>query len=173
MLTFAERSMGNLLDVQIRGKLTHEDYQKFKSRLEDLIQQYGKVRVLLELEDFQGAELAAVWDDFTFGLRHLSAFQRCAVVGDKAWEGWVVSLGKPFFRVKYFDESQRDEAWRWLWQTEEETVRQGGILGRFGNLVREHPVPAALVGIGLGLLAFNLARRRLGRSQTELAAQTI
>ena len=167
MLTFAERSMGNLLDVQIRGKLTHEDYQRFKHRLEDLIQQYGKVRVLLELEDFHGAELAAVWDDFTFGLRHLGAFQRCAVVGDKAWEGWVVGLGKPFFRVKYFDGSERDEAWRWLWQQEEETAPARGVLGRLSNLVRQHPLPAALVGLGLGLAFFNLTRGRAQRSPAE------
>jgi len=100
------------------GKLTDADYQQFIPRLEALIHEYGKISVLLELEDFHGWEPKAAWDDFTLGLAHPHDFERIAIVGDKAWEHWITLLAKPFThaRVRYFAHSDRNAAWDWLGQ---------------------------------------------------------
>jgi len=100
------------------GKLTDADYQQFVPRLEALIHEYGKLSVLLELEDFHGWEPKAAWDDFKLGLAHPQDFERIAIVGDKAWEHWIALLAKPFThaRVRYFAHSHRNAAWDWLGQ---------------------------------------------------------
>ena len=98
------------------GKLTDADYQQFVPRLEALIHEYGKISVLLELDDFHGWEPKAAWDDFTLGLAHPQDFERIAIVGDKAWEHWIALLAKPFThaQVRYFPLSDRDAALDWL-----------------------------------------------------------
>jgi len=100
------------------GKLTDADYQQFIPRLEALIQEYGKISVLLELKDFHGWETKAAWDDFKLGLAHPQDFERIAIVGDKAWEHWIALLAKPFThaRVRYFALSDRNAALDWLRQ---------------------------------------------------------
>jgi hypothetical protein len=114
MLTYLDRSEGNVLAVKASGKLARAEYETFLRRLEDLIAAHGKVRVLFELEDLQGWELGAAWDDLKFTLKHGGDVERCAVVGEKKWHEIMTKLAKPFFRVKYFDKSQLDEAWRWV-----------------------------------------------------------
>jgi len=100
------------------GKLTDADYQQFVPRLEEMIHEYGKISVFLELEDFHGWEPKAAWDDFTLGLAHPQDFERIAIVGDKTWEHWIALLARPFThaRVRYFALSDRNAAWDWLGQ---------------------------------------------------------
>jgi SpoIIAA-like len=114
MLTFLDRGSRNVLGVKASGKLTHADYQQFVPRLEELIQQHGKVRVLFELEECQGWEIGAAWDDLRFALKHGSEVERCAVVGAKKWQEWMTRLSRLFFNVKYFDKAELDKAWQWV-----------------------------------------------------------
>jgi hypothetical protein len=56
MLHILPESQADILGVKAIGKFTNQDYREFLiPRLEDLIQEHGRVRVLLYLdEDFQG-----------------------------------------------------------------------------------------------------------------------
>lgn len=114
MLAFLERSSGNVLGIKASGKLTHADYQQLVPRLEELIQEHGKIRVLFELEDCRGWEVGAAWDDLKFGLKHAGDVERCAVVGEKKWQEWMTKLSRPFFHARYFDKAEFEKAWQWL-----------------------------------------------------------
>jgi len=100
------------------GKLTDADYQQFIPRLEKLIDEYGKISLFLELEDFHGWEPKAAWDDFKLGQSHPYDFERIAIIGDQAWEHWITLLGKPFThaQIRYFNHNEHDKAWDWLKQ---------------------------------------------------------
>ena len=76
----------------------------------------GKARLFVQLEDFHGEDLHALWDDLKFGLKHYSDFDRIAMVGERRWEKWLVQVSKPFTKAKmrYFDAFQVDDAWAWL-----------------------------------------------------------
>ena len=52
--------MEKLLEVQVSGKLVHEDYKHFVPEFERLVKQNGKIRVLFEMADFHGWEGAAL-----------------------------------------------------------------------------------------------------------------
>jgi len=117
MIQFLPVFEGNTIAIRATGKLTHEDYQAFLPKLEEHIKQLGKVSVLMELDNFKGWELKAAIDDVEFVLKHVEDIERFAVVGDKAWEQWMVAMVKPFVLfadVKYFNREDLQEAWNWL-----------------------------------------------------------
>ena len=111
-----EKNGGKVLEVQVSGKLTHDDYQHFVPKFEQMVKQHGKIRVLFEMIDFHGWEGAALWDDIKFDLKHFSGIERLAMVGDRKWEKGMSVFCRPFTtaQVRYFDRAATDEARQWL-----------------------------------------------------------
>ena len=117
MLQFLPAFDRNTIAIRASGKLSHEDYQAFLPKLEKQIKEQGKTSILFELDNFHGWDLQAAKDDFEFGMKHLDTLERVAVVGDKAWERWMVMMVKPFMpseKVRYFDHEKLQDAWDWL-----------------------------------------------------------
>jgi hypothetical protein len=116
MLTINEAGSGNILDVKISGKLTKENYETFVPEVERIIKQSGKIRVLVEMTDFHGWEMGALWEDIKFDLKHFGDIERVAMVGDSKWEKGMAAFCKPFTTatIKYFDESQLADARAWI-----------------------------------------------------------
>ncbi|HEY3857246.1 MAG TPA: STAS/SEC14 domain-containing protein [Verrucomicrobiae bacterium] len=111
-----EKNNGRILEVEVSGKLTHEEYQKFVPEFERLHNAHGKIRVLFEMTDFHGWEAAAAWDDLKFDLNHFSDIERIAMVGDKKWEKGMSVFCRPFTtaKIRYFDHAAIAEARAWL-----------------------------------------------------------
>ena len=101
------------------GKLSDADYRKFLPTLEELIRKSGRVSLYIELEDFQGWEPKAAWDDLRFGMQHDRDFRRIAIVGDKAWEHSAIALANFFTHSKmlFFSKAEAELAWDWLKET--------------------------------------------------------
>ena len=118
MFTITESSAGNYVEVQLSGKLTKEAYEAFIPDLESLIAEHGKIRLLVEMKDFHGWDLAAVWEDTKFGYKHYSDIERIAIVGETTWEKWMTGFCKPFTRakIKYFDSGELESAQAWAHQ---------------------------------------------------------
>jgi hypothetical protein len=114
MLTFLERSAGNVLAVKVTDKLTHADCARLLPRLEQLIAEHGNVRVLFDLEECDGWELGAAWDELKFSLAHGGQVERCAVVGGRRWQEVMTKLARPLFKGKYFDKAEQEQAWQWV-----------------------------------------------------------
>ena len=110
------KSGGRLLEVAASGKLTHSDYERLVPEFERLVKQHGKIRVLFEMTDFHGWEIAALWDDIKFDVKHLSDIERLAMVGDKQWEKGMSVFCRPFTTatIRYFDHAAIEDARSWL-----------------------------------------------------------
>jgi universal stress protein A len=123
MLKFIPVHEGNIFAVRATGKLTHADYQQFLPELENLINEHGKISLLMELENFSGWEIAAVKDDLQFGLKHNHDFEKIALVGDKTWQQWMVLMSKPFVKgeIRYFSRIELQTAWDWLRNKKQQT----------------------------------------------------
>ncbi len=106
----------NVVAFRLTGTLRDEDYKAFAPEVEALIAREGEVRLLLQLENFQGWDLHAAWDDITFGIKHFRDLERIAVVGDPGWEKWMVKLSKPFSeaKIRFFPADELIAAWDWL-----------------------------------------------------------
>ena len=111
-----ETEDGKVAEIQVSGKLTHEDYEQFVPEFERLIRENGKIRILFEMRDFHGWEFAALWDDVKFDAKHFSHIERLAMVGDKAWEKGMSTFCRPFTtaQIRYFDHAALAEARDWL-----------------------------------------------------------
>jgi hypothetical protein len=125
MIYKMHKSSGDIIGFHLSGKLTDDDYQKtFVPELEQAVEQWGKINLLLEMEDFHGWDAHALWDDFQVGLKYNDAIVRIAMVGDRTWEEWMAKLLKFFTKaeVKYFEHARDHRAWIWLHDQEEKEL---------------------------------------------------
>jgi hypothetical protein len=111
-----ETNDGKVLEVQVAGRLAHEDYLHFVPEFDRLVKQHGKIRVLFEMSQFHGWEAKALWDDIKFDLGHFKDIERLAMVGEQKWQKGMAAFCKPFTTatIRYFDHNQADAARAWL-----------------------------------------------------------
>ncbi len=115
-LEFNELAEGKILVVEATGTLSKADYEQFVPETERLIKEFGKIRVLFEMHDFRGWEMAGVWEDMKFDLKHFRDIERLAIVGEKAWEHGMTVFCRPFTtaKLRYFDSSKTEDANNWI-----------------------------------------------------------
>ena len=132
MFEVLEKSSGKVVGMKVSGTLVHENYAQFVPKLEKLIEEHGSIRCYCELSNFHGITPHGFWDELKFDIKHCKNIERCAIVGDPSWHQWMTKISKMIFsgaQIKYFDESQSEEAWQWIYegvesnsQTEPETT---------------------------------------------------
>ncbi|MBA2114358.1 SpoIIAA family protein [Bremerella alba] len=110
----------DLTIVRITGKLTAADYEHFVPEIEKQISEFGKLRLLVEMHNFEGWTMGALWDDVKFDAKHWGDIKRLAIVGESKWESGMAVFCKPFTsaNVKYFDHTKLEEAKKWLVEEE-------------------------------------------------------
>jgi len=115
MLTMETDDSGIVL-IRASGRLSKADYDRFVPEFERIARARGPVRMLIELDDFHGWDLPALWEDLKFDTTHQNDMGRVAIVGDKAWQEWGTRLSKPFFKaeMRYFDHGKAADARAWL-----------------------------------------------------------
>lgn len=98
MIEIMPETEGNVLVVKATEKLTAGDYEEaFIPKINQLIEEYGKVRVVVLLaENFSGWEIGAAWDDAVFGIKHRNDFEKMAVVGGSKWVQWATKISAHF-----------------------------------------------------------------------------
>ena len=96
---------GALIEVDMIGKLTHEDYAYAIPVMESAIKHAKSVKMLADLRYLEGWELHAAWDDFRFGLEHRNDFTKIALVGEQKWVEWSTKLSKHLMggEIKHFE----------------------------------------------------------------------
>ena len=116
-----EFSHGNILEVDLHGTLTRDDYEKAMPEAERIIAKYGKIRVLVSMREFKGWDAGALWADVKWETKHFADIERLAVVGEKTWQKWMAQFCNAFIlaEVRYFSFAQLDEAHEWVAAPEE------------------------------------------------------
>jgi len=119
MYQFLERSTGNVVGIKLSGKLTHAEYKELVPLIEDRIERFEKIRLLLEFQDFEGWGMHAALDDIMFAYRNHGAVERLALVLDTKADEWALLVDQPFGRMvagkeKVFSASKFEEAWKWV-----------------------------------------------------------
>jgi len=111
-----ERQAGKVLAVDLTGQLDKQDYEQFAPKVEQMIEQHGKIRVLVETHDFRGWDAGALWEDIKFNARHFNDIERLAIIGEKKWEQGMATFCKPFTtaKVRFFEKEQADQARQWI-----------------------------------------------------------
>ncbi len=61
MIEKLQPEKGKVIGFKLSGKLHDDDYKALVPELEALIAREGKIRLLVQLEDFHGWDLHAAW----------------------------------------------------------------------------------------------------------------
>jgi len=111
-----EEVHGNVMEVNLHGRLEREDYQKFIPETERMIREHGKVRILVTMHDFHGWDGGALWEDLKWNAKHFNHIARLAIVGETTWHKWMTAFCKPFTsaKVRNFTPGEIDEARAWV-----------------------------------------------------------
>lgn len=101
-----------------KGKVTAKDYESvIIPAVEEQFAKHEKVRCLYHLgEEFAGFEASAMWDDTKLGFKHLTGWERMALVSDVDWIRAAVKvfgLAIPG-RVRVFRNKDFAEAKHWV-----------------------------------------------------------
>lgn len=108
----------NVLGFRGIGRVTSEDYERVLiPAVEAKLAENKKLRLLYYLgEDFEGFDAGAMWDDTKVGLRHITAWERIAIVTDVEWlrvSAKIFGFVMPA-HVRVFKNSEIDEAIEWV-----------------------------------------------------------
>jgi len=118
MIKVLPESKENILVLRAVAKLTDQDYKDVLiPRLESIIRDHGKARLLLDMgNDFHGWEAAALWDDARFGFAHRNDFEKMGVIGGPRWVEWGLKLAAMVVggEVRSFSPGEREEALNWI-----------------------------------------------------------
>jgi hypothetical protein len=115
-IKFEDEDEGNVLCIQVNGKLTKADYIYFAPEFERLVQLNGKLHILFDMAGFEGWEAGALWEDIKFDFKHFADIERLALVGEKKWEHGMSAFCKPFTKasVRFFNHAEIGAARQWL-----------------------------------------------------------
>jgi hypothetical protein len=117
MLKILPESQADILGVKLTGMFNPQEYKELLiPHLKAILQEHGRVRRLLHLdEDFQGWDLEALGQD-GFGHRHLDDFQKIAVVGGSWWLSLELKLLATMINgeLRNFSRAELHEAWTWI-----------------------------------------------------------
>ena len=126
MIEVMPESEGNMLVLWATGRLTDQDYKDVLiPRMENIIREHGKARLVMDMSgDFRGWQVAAMWDDFRFGMAHRHDFERMAIVGGPRCVEWGTKLAKLMMsgEIQCFPPNAREDAIAWSNQQEPAVV---------------------------------------------------
>jgi hypothetical protein len=107
-----------VLGLRARGEVSAQDYRTvLVPAIEEKLTKHKKARLLYVLgDDFEGYTGGAAWEDAKVGMKHLTAFERVAVVTDVDWiEKMIKAFGFVIpGEVRVFDDDDLEEARLWI-----------------------------------------------------------
>ncbi len=108
---------GNALSIVAPNKLKADDFDQIAPRVDAIVRQHGKVRLLIDASGFNGWEnIAALEDHASFVKNHQQKVERIAVIVGHEWQNWLIGAVKMFLHpeVRTYDKSHENEALRWI-----------------------------------------------------------
>lgn len=118
MLELMKDLPDNAVGFSAVGEVTDDDYEDVLiPAIEAKLEKYDKIRVLYDFgPNFEKFDGDAMWDDTKVGMKHLTDFDKIAVVSDQKWIrrsikafGWLMPG-----EVKLYEGSELDEAKAWI-----------------------------------------------------------
>jgi hypothetical protein len=111
-----DTAAGKVISLKFMEKLRKEDFEKFVPMLESQMAGDQKVRILVQLHNFEGLTVGALWEDTKFAARHFTDIEKLAVVGDAKWQEGLTLFAKPFTAatVCFFKMEDIEKARKWI-----------------------------------------------------------
>jgi SpoIIAA-like len=103
--------------LRINGTLKRSEFGAKQEALARHIETGSKPRLLVILENFEGWERGADWNDLDFLFSHAGDISRIAIVAEPRWETLALAFAGAGVRrapVKFFPPDELEQARSWL-----------------------------------------------------------
>jgi hypothetical protein len=103
--------------LRISGILKRSEFGTEQTALARHIDRGSKPRLLVILENFEGWERGADWDDLDFLISHGGKISKIAIVAEPRWETLALAFAGAGVRrapVKFFPPNELEQARSWL-----------------------------------------------------------
>lgn len=116
MFRILEITGKDLIAIEVDGKLKKADYDKITPLIDKAVNDFGKIKLYIQLDNIDGIEPKAFQEDVKTYLKHFNHMKKVAVVGKHRWEKLWSNLAAPFVsgEVKYFDSVEIASALEWI-----------------------------------------------------------
>lgn len=119
MYTILPRSRGPVLGVEITGKIEMDQEKELIAKAEDLIEDHGKISVLVIIGEHAGVSFEAAAADIKWVLTNMQHMKKVAIVTDSKLLAALVAVDATFARMvgiqeKHFDKADIETAWHWV-----------------------------------------------------------
>src|SRR6516225_3583699 len=105
------------LKITVPEKLRADDFDQLARQVGSLIQQHGKIRLLIDASKFSGWEnIAAFERHIGFVKKHQQKVERISVIAGHDWQHWVIRTIRLFVHpeVRVYDKGQESDALEWI-----------------------------------------------------------
>ena len=116
MFVKMKKAKKDVVAYNIKGKITHTDYEKLIPKVEKVIEEFGKVKFLVDITGFETFTMEAMMDDGKFFLKHNKDISKIAIIGNNKLEEMLMKFSDFVTpgEMKYFDSEDIDDAWKWI-----------------------------------------------------------
>jgi hypothetical protein len=115
MLEIKETVDKSMLEIEVKGEVTKEDYDRLEKAIEKRLSETDKVNMYCKIIDISGITAEAILSDFKLFAKYYNKIEKIAIVSDKEWVEWVSKLGAVLpMEVMHFDTDEKEMALRWL-----------------------------------------------------------
>lgn len=155
MIKIIRKAPENIAAFKAVGEVAKEDFEKVFERVQEVIDEYGELNYLLKLDTDVKNFTAGAWlNDMLLGVKHLTKWNRCAIVSDNMIIDKVTAAMNKFtigeFRV--FAHEDYEQALRWASHGKEGKKHSGGHVGA-----------AVAAGLG-GAIALNILHETIRKN---------
>src|SRR4051812_39926978 len=112
-----EYQLNNLCLVKVSGILKRAEFDSTQGSLGHKIEAGAKPRLLILMENFEGWERGADWNDLDFIFAQGHEVGKDAIVGEPHWEAQALGFTGAGFRktpVQFFSKAQEASARSWV-----------------------------------------------------------
>ena len=112
-----QRDKGNIVRLEISGRLTAADFALLQRSGAAEIERGGNIRLFVVLTGFEGWAPGGNWRDLGFYIRYADNIERIATVGEERWRSEALMFVGADLRpapVSFFQTTEADRAADWL-----------------------------------------------------------
>ncbi|WP_096438318.1 STAS/SEC14 domain-containing protein [Alteribacter populi] len=116
MIRKLDSSKGNVLEYEVKSKMTKEENDQLMVEVSAAIERFGEVRLLVRLWDMPGVEFSAIDDRLKFAKDHLIDIERYALVSDSNLAEYLAEVTDTVTGIdlRHFRMEEEAEARAWV-----------------------------------------------------------
>lgn len=117
MMKVIEDLPAGVLGIEGSGTITAQDYETVLIPATDkVMKDGGRLHMVYVLKNLEHFDLAAMWQDTVYGVKHWTSFEKIALVTDEDWVKNATKIFTPFFpgEVKLYTLAELEQAKTWV-----------------------------------------------------------